>query len=146
MHPFSNPTKRVLLVEDDTDLLDELAEYLRSTQRFVVETKDNGIDAIQYLSAQSRVDIIISDYLMVGKGSDLAKAAMQHGIPVIIITGNHEECVRALKFYSLKVPILKKPFHPGKLEELIDHYTLGTPIKKPPVVAVWWNDMDAETR
>jgi hypothetical protein len=78
---------------------------------------------------------------MVGKGSDLAKAAVAMGIPVIIITGNYEEAVKALKLYSLKVPVLKKPFNPFKLIELIDHYLNGTPLSGSPVLAAWWDDL-----
>ena len=94
-----------------------------------------------HLTEDPRIDVIVSDYLMVGKGSDLARAAISHGIPTIMITGNYEEAVKALKSYSLKVPILKKPFNPFKLVELIQHYTEGKPIGSLPFLSVWWDDM-----
>lgn len=141
MHPFSSSIKRILLVEDDTELLDELNDFLTSTGKYEVTTKQNGLLALDYLSENPRVDAIVSDYLMIGKGSDLAKAAMTYGIPTIIITGNFEEAVKALKSYSLKIPVLKKPFDPFKLVQLIEYYTEGKPASGTPVLAAWWDDL-----
>src|SRR5690606_38937298 len=127
-HPFANSVKKILLVEDDLELLTELQDFLTHTAKFDVIARENGIDALETLKKNPRIDIIVSDYLMVGKGSDLAKEAVGLGIPVVIITGNYEEAVKALKLYSLKVPVLKKPFNPYRLAELIDHYLSGKPI------------------
>lgn len=140
-HPFQNSAKKILLVEDDLELLTELQDFLMSTNRFDVIARENGIDAMETLKKEPRIDLIVSDYLMVGKGSDLARAAIGHGIPVIIITGNYEEAVKALKGYSLKVPVLKKPFNPYKLVELMDHYLSGKAISGAPVLAAWWDDL-----
>lgn len=141
-HPFQDSVKKVLLVEDDLELLTELQDFLMSHGQFDVIARENGIEALETLKKNPRIDIIVSDYLMVGKGSDLAKAAVEMGVPVIIITGNYDEAVKALKLYSLKVPVLKKPFNPFKLAELIDHYLSGKPVSNSPVLAAWWNDMN----
>lgn len=139
-HPFQNDLKQILLVEDDMELLTELQDFLMSTGKFDVVARENGIDALEVLKKNPRIDMIVSDYLMVGKGSDLAREAVKIGIPVIIITGNFEEAVKALRLYSLKVPVLKKPFNPYKLVELIDHYLRGGPITSSPVMAAWWDE------
>lgn len=141
MHPFSSPIKRVLLVEDDRELLEELTDFLKSVEKYEVVPMPNGLEALDYLAKNPRVDIIVSDYLMIGKGSDLARAAISHGIPTVIITGNYEEAVKALKSYSLKIPVLKKPFSPFKLVELIEYYTEGKPASGTPVLAAWWDDL-----
>ena len=140
-HPFQNQTKRILLVEDDLELLTELQDFLFETGRFDVVARENGIDALEVLKKNPRIDLIVSDYLMVGKGSDLARAAVEIGIPVIIITGNYEEAVKALRGYSLKVPVLKKPFNSHKLVEMLDHYLFGKPLNGSPVISAWWDDL-----
>ncbi len=139
-HPFQSQLKQVLLVEDDLELLTELQDFLFSTGKFDVIARENGIDALEVLRKYPRIDMIVSDYLMVGKGSDLARQAVKTGIPVIIITGNFEEAVKALRGYSLKVPVVKKPFDPYKLVELMDHYLGGQPLKNSPVMAAWWEE------
>lgn len=140
-HPFQNSAKKILLVEDDLELLTELQDFLSSNGRFDVIARENGVEALETLKKNPRIDLIVSDYLMVGKGSDLAKEAVSLGVPVIIITGNYEEAVKALKLYSLKVPVLKKPFNPFKLMELIEHYLDGKPTNGTPVLAAWWDDL-----
>lgn len=140
-HPFQNSVKKILLVEDDLELLTELQDFLMNTGQYDVVARENGIDALDTLKKNPRIDIIVSDYLMVGKGSDLAKAAVSLGVPVVIITGNYEEAVKALKLYSLKVPVLKKPFNPYKLVELLEYYLSGKPLANSPVLAAWWDDM-----
>lgn len=140
-HPFQNQTKRILLVEDDLELLTELQDFLFETGRFDVVARESGLDALEALKKNPRIDLIVSDYLMVGKGSDLARAAVEIGIPVIIITGNYEEAVNALRGYALKVPVIKKPFNPYKLVEMLDHYLSGKPLHSSPVLSAWWDDL-----
>lgn len=140
-HPFQNSTKRILLVEDDLELLTELQDLLFETGRYDVVARESGIDALEVIKKNPRIDLIISDYLMVGKGSDLARVAVEFGIPVIIITGNYEEAIKALRGYSLKVPVLKKPFNPYKLIEMLDHYLHGQPLNGSPVISAWWDDL-----
>ncbi len=128
-------------MEDDLDLLTGLQDLLFNTERYDIVAREDGFSAIEVLKKNPRVDLILSDYMMVGKGSDLARAAVEFGIPVIIITGNYEEAVQALKSYSLKVPVIKKPFDPPKLIELLDHYLFGKPLGGSPIISAWWDDL-----
>ena len=139
-HPFTSAVKKILWVEADPKFRVELATFLRNTGRLEVSACESGFRALEALRENPRVDLILSDHRMVARGSELAQAAITYGIPIIILTGNFEEAVRALRVYAMKIPVLKKPFSPTKLLELIDHYLHGRPLSGSPVLSAWWDE------
>ena len=82
---------RVLVVEDDPDLLEMLAELLRS-QGHQVTTAPDGTKALEY-AARSMPDLVLADYNLPDgpNGRELAAAirlAAGRRLPVIILTGD----------------------------------------------------------
>src|ERR1035437_4299877 len=83
---------KILVVDDDRFVLDMLTEILLAGQH-VVFTAANAPDALQQLTADSGIDLIISDMDMPGmSGLDLIRAVRKSDttIPIIILTGNQE--------------------------------------------------------
>jgi two-component system chemotaxis response regulator CheY len=101
---------RILLVDDDSDLREALADLL-SDEGFQVTEASNGRDALASLEAQI-VDLIILDYMMpVMSGPEFrvqqrARPAFA-GIPVLLLSA-----ARDCSDFETMAPdvILKKPF------------------------------------
>lgn len=82
--------KKILLVDDDPDILDSLAAIL--SREFTVDTARNGAEALEKLDHEILPDLILLDVQMETpqEGFDLAKKleetdTLSH-IPIIIIT------------------------------------------------------------
>jgi two-component system response regulator PhoP len=78
---------RILVVEDDPVLLAELARTLRSN-RFVVDTADNGEDGV-HLACEYPIDLAIVDLGLPGRsGLDVIRHARAGGrqFPILILT------------------------------------------------------------
>lgn len=145
-HPFLNSQKKILWVEENPAYRAEVVAFLEGTGRFEVIARENRFLALEALRENPRVDLILCDHLMVARGSELARTAIKFGIPIIILTGNFEEAVRALRTYAMKIPVLKKPFELPRLLELIDHYLLGRPLSSSPVLSAWWTEDEKDSK
>lgn len=82
----------VLIVEDDPDIREALAEAVR-LEGFTVETVDHGVAALKRLRTGSRPDAVLLDYMLPGMtgGEVLAAAraeALLTNVPVILITAD----------------------------------------------------------
>jgi CheY-like chemotaxis protein len=141
-HPFLDSKKKILWVEEDPKYRSDIAVFLEQKGRYEVIARENGFTALEYLRENPRVDLILSDHRMVARGSELARAAIKYGIPIIILTGNFEEAVAALRVYAMKIPVLKKPISPSKLLELLEHYLNGKPLTESPVLSAWWDEQN----
>ena len=105
-------SKKILLVEDDDDLRDAVAESLE-VEGHRVESAMNGADALAKLNAGARPDVILLDLMMpVMDGWQFRAAQLadpKHAdIPVIVITaaGAMKEQIEQ---------IIRKPFVPEDL-------------------------------
>ena len=107
---------KVLIIDDDEEILAELKEMIKASGYNVVTT-DNGLKAFE-LAKKERPDVIITDLNMEGvNGYQLALAFKSHHltkyIPVIIMTGylGDEESDK-LKILLGNERFLRKPFSP----------------------------------
>lgn len=107
---------RILLVDDDTDLSDLLAEYL-GNEGFEVQTADSAEAAIARLNAQESFDIWVLDIMMPGmSGLELlqqVRPRMQ--TPVIMLTGRGDDIDRILGLEMGADDYLPKPANPREL-------------------------------
>ena len=107
--------KRILLVEDDADLLDSLALVLQLDGFEVVTASANK--AAHAVIDQGGLDLIVADsVLRGGNGDDLAKTAQTLGVPVIVISGDQE---RIERLQGGPLPFIAKPFRGVVLVELV---------------------------
>ena len=109
------PAQHILLVEDDPDLLSLLTEVLEDEGYRV-----SGASRRQQARAALRkgdVDLLIADsVLRGGNGDDVAKAAGQRGLPIIMMSGDPE---RIARLSGGPLPFLPKPFRAAALLRLI---------------------------
>jgi two-component system, OmpR family, response regulator len=109
------PARHILLVEDDPDLVSMLTEVLEQ-EGYRVSAAMRRQQA-RVLLRKGDVDLIVADSaLRGGNGDDVAKAAVQRGLPVIMMSGAPE---RIARLSGGPIPFLQKPFRSAVLVRLI---------------------------
>ena len=100
---------RVLVVEDDPDVIGAAAETLRDAG-FEVVTASTGAAALAALKADPHIQVLFSDVMMPGgvDGVRLAKAGLEArpGLKVLLTSGYSPAALQAGG-----LPILAKPYH-----------------------------------
>lgn len=89
---MNSQTLKILVVDDDSFVRDMLESLLESSDH-IVETADNGTEALEKIEAGTELDLVISDINMPGiNGLELIKRVRSRkmDIPIIILTGNSE--------------------------------------------------------
>lgn len=104
--------KKVLIVEDDTDVMDFLCQNLR--HYFVIQTANNGKEALEAIE-NDRPDLIVSDVMMpVMNGYELTRKLKTndayYDIPVILLTALNEESKKAKGYNAGADDYIEKPF------------------------------------
>ena len=105
---------RVLVVDDEPELLAEMSSYLRRRGEVVV-TASSYSQAVQALNDDTApIAILITDVRMPdGNGIDLLRSAIERpGGPIacILITGHLEESDLAIELQEAGVRVVYKPF------------------------------------
>ena len=129
-HTTSNSKIRILVVDDEPDILLGLNAVLRA-QRHYVETFDNSSEAVRHITSGNGVapyDLVITDYRMPGgvSGLDLAKRVKEHTrrkTQVFLMTGfdvsSLPEFGEALES-DIVDEVLQKPIPNEKLIAIIE--------------------------
>jgi CheY-like chemotaxis protein len=104
--------KRVLIVEDERDLLDSLQEFFED-EGFTVQTATNGAEALSLLDAEELPSVVLLDLMMpVLDGNELYARMRAEprlaSIPVIVSTSDPSRAPSG-------VLIMKKPVNLGSL-------------------------------
>jgi len=119
---------RILLVDDDENTADLLAETFKDIGAEVIVSYD-GKDAIQtYLNFHP--DIVFSDYLMPEiDGIMLFKAikALNPDLPFVLFSGYHEKLVNDVKAAGIEPDaLMRKPFlRLEKITEILENLFPG---------------------
>lgn len=116
--------KRVLVVEDDAALSWLLEQILCKSYKVV--RFSNGMDAWSWLSNGNIPDLILSDVKMpLVDGMELLEnlsiSGLFKNIPVIVLSGQYDQCVRKKCLDFGAIAYLVKPFEPQKLLKEIEH-------------------------
>lgn len=117
---------KVLVVDDDADIVDAVAETL-STDHDVL-TALNGEEAIE-IANRERPDVILLDVSMPKMdGYRVARALRCHedtrDIPIIMLTGHNEEKAATKGFRDGVSDYLVKPFTPSHLRARVDTWLI----------------------
>jgi DNA-binding NarL/FixJ family response regulator len=117
-------TKRLLIVDDEPNLLRALEAYL-SAQGFEITTARSGAEALVKL-AQALPDLIISDIRMPGmSGYELARQLRDSSrtalVPIVFLTAKGETSDRILGFRAGVDAYVTKPFVPDELLAMINN-------------------------
>ena len=109
----SDPRYQILIIDDDVDLCDLLAESLRR-QGFVVAFAHDGIAGLER-SLRGHFALIVLDLMLPGlDGSEVLKRIRSRSnVPVIILTAKGEESDRIVGLKSGADDYMAKPFNPG---------------------------------
>jgi DNA-binding response OmpR family regulator len=112
---MTEPTTRVLLVEDDQRLCSLTASYLES-HGLAVSTTHRGDDGLDEATRQ-RFDCVMLDVMLPGlDGIEVCRRLRQHSdVPIIMITARGEEADRVLGLELGADDYLAKPFSPREL-------------------------------
>ncbi len=117
MPPSTAVGRRLLVVEDDTDVRDSLVRTLEDAGFDTIGVA-NAMVARSLIERGLEIDLLVTDYSMPGlTGAELLEE-LQHrrpGLPAILLTGHVNEV--ALPF-SANFVLLQKPVHP---QQLIHH-------------------------
>lgn len=117
---------RVLLVEDDDDNRELMAEVLASSG-YEVLSAATGQEGLRTLS-ESSVDVVVTDVGMPGMGGlEVAKAAkaIAPTVPVVIVTGWAErEDIASARGKHVDA-VLVKPVDPDALTQTVSDVTQG---------------------
>ncbi len=80
---------RLLVVEDEPLVAFDTEYFLTESKFTVVATVDRVSDALAVIESESAIDLILADVsLSDGSGLDVARAALERGVPVLFVTGN----------------------------------------------------------
>ncbi|GAA0785082.1 response regulator transcription factor [Marinobacterium sediminicola] len=107
---------RLLLVEDDAELVDRLKAFLNKAG-YVVETASDGVDG-QFLGLEESFDAVILDLGLPKKsGMDVLKSWRKTGrdMPVLVLTARDAWHERVDGLKAGADDYLGKPFHPEEL-------------------------------
>ena len=116
-----NEKKKVLIVDDDPDILDVL-DLTLGDEDYDLLSADSGAKAVE-IALDKKPDLIVMDWMMPGLDGFLTLDEItRHKVEtrVIILSGkqmNIDSLVRSLKFGACDY--LEKPFDPGELIKLI---------------------------
>jgi CheY-like chemotaxis protein len=119
MSPSTVARRQVLIVEDDADLRDMMAQLL-ALEGFPAATVANGLEALEYLAQGDRPDVILLDLMMpIMDGWEFRRHQQSNpsvaNVPVIVLTAlDHQRTadVRA-------AAVLKKPLDFDRLLDLV---------------------------
>jgi CheY-like chemotaxis protein len=114
----ANPLRRLLIVDDDLDLI-QIYKSLFESHNYIVTTMHNGVEALKHIM-KTDVDAVICDLMMPNMCGDMFYLAVERVKPhlcerFIFVTGyeNHPQFGEFLK--KTKPVVLYKPVTMGKL-------------------------------
>ena len=103
---------RILLVDDDNDLRDALAEQLALHEEFLVTTADTAAKAVQAMKAGDISLVVLDVGLPDMDGREACKLMRKNGFkgPVIMLTGHISDADQILGLDSGANDYITKPF------------------------------------
>jgi DNA-binding response OmpR family regulator len=110
--------KRVLVVEDEADIVELIAHYLRA-EGLEVEAEGNGRRALERLR-EGGADLVLLDLQLPGMDglslcAELRRDPRTRGLPVIMLTARGEEADRVVGLEVGADDYVVKPFSPKEL-------------------------------
>ena len=130
-HPdaVSRLTRRILVVDDDEDVLSSMRDVLRfSIADAEVETASSGADALTFM-ADHGADALVTDYRMPGMdGLELAAAAhkARPRLPIVMVTAFNDREMEGAARDAGVGHVVHKPFD---IDELVAAVESGLPAR-----------------
>ncbi len=107
--------EHLLIVDDDTEILDLLGRYL-TRNGYRVSTAGDGV-AMEAVLGSARIDLIILDIMLPGRdGLDITRdLRTRSNVPIIMVTARGDETDRIVGLEMGADDYLPKPFNPREL-------------------------------
>jgi two-component system cell cycle sensor histidine kinase/response regulator CckA len=119
---MTNKTKNILVVDDDPDIRQLVAEAFR-TPEFHIYTAKDGVEALRMIDDPSTtVDLLLVDVVMPRlNGPELVRVILSHHpeIRIIFMSGFPNEVLDKYGVPASKLRYLKKPFTLVVLEQTV---------------------------
>jgi DNA-binding NtrC family response regulator len=114
------PGTRILIVDDEVDLLDMLTTYFLGSN-YEVDTATNGTDALAAVARQRPNVVLLDIHMPRMNGVEALKAIMKmdQSIAVIMVTGNLDLAVTVEAIRNGAFGYVPKPFDLRYLDHLI---------------------------
>jgi len=117
-HPVAPPGQaRILVCEDDADVLALVGAFLRENGYLILEAQNPAV-ALEILEREQPIDLLLADYAMPEMNGlaviDRAQAR-QHGLKVLLMSGH----VDILHGGASGIPLLLKPFTIAELKKRV---------------------------
>ena len=109
--------KKILLVDDEEDLREALAEQLVATEDFDVFEAGSGVEAVEK-SKTAIFDLVVLDVgLPDTDGRELCKRLRKQGVkcPIVMLTGRGDETDKIIGLETGADDYMMKPFNPREL-------------------------------
>ena len=131
----TKPSRNLLVVDDEPEILSEVVAYLRRRGETVVAAS-SFTEAMQIVSDDSAaIDILITDGRMPdGSGIDLLQSALGRACrpqSLIMMTGHFEESDLTPDLQEAGVIVVNKPFSLGALYRQLGSAALPSPPAEP---------------
>lgn len=127
--PAGQKPRRILIVDDDEQLL-ELLAHVAQAEGFAVERACDGEDALKKAKGLAP-DLVAMDFMMPGLSGFEVLKRLQAGplakVPVVLMTARHVDAhtLDMLRQEPNIRALLKKPIEPPRFAEVL-HRILGT--------------------
>ncbi|GGE74029.1 response regulator [Sphingomonas prati] len=122
--------QRILIVEDEPLVAFDNEHFLRDAGFDIVATVDRVEEALRFIDTEGLHLVLADISLSDGSGLDVARAAREHGVPLLFVTG---QCPPEAR--DLALGVLNKPYNHRELVaaiEAVDAKMAGRTIKRPP--------------
>jgi len=114
-----SPNKKILIVEDEPDVVDLLALQLRKAGGFSVLTAQDGAEGLKKARAESPAIIVLDLMLPRMQGLEVCKVlktdSLTSHIPIIMLTAKAEEVDRIVGLEFGADDYVTKPFSPREM-------------------------------
>lgn len=118
---MSDALGRILIVDDEPDVLEVLTAYFSEGGRYEIMTAQQGADAVMIANFR-RPDAVLLDILMPGMdGVQVLRTIrdMDPTVPVVMVTGNADEKVARDTLTMGAFDYVPKPFHLDALDRIV---------------------------
>ncbi len=110
--------KKILVVDDKTTISNLLVQFLNS--QYIVETKEDGLEALTWLQQGNIPDLVITDLQMPNMdGVELIKRLKESGyfkdIPILVLSSKDSSADRVQCLKLGAEDYIVKPFNPEEL-------------------------------
>jgi len=114
---------KIILVEDNHDLRESVAGFLRMMGHEVTDSPDGEGALESFINGGEPVDMVITDVKLPGmNGEELARKIreIQEDVKILFISGYTQGIIDSDGFLSKGVEFLKKPFFARDLKKKIE--------------------------